>query len=451
MIFSRYSLQIAVRVILIVLNIFFVFYFNDRPDHNLTVLVLSFLVLVQSYFFLRYFTRFQRDISDFLDIVKSSDTTTSLLTKDENKKLKSIYKSFNQIGKQIQKIKLEKESSDIFLKHILDKIPAGMMAFDEKHIILTLNEKAKSILKPPSFSKLDDLEKKFPKLIRWIKIVPPGTTSVFQLEIENHASKYLFSISEFTVLQKHMKIVIFHNIEREIELAETESYLRLIRVITHEINNSLTPITSLAKANRSLLEQNDAAREISEITQEDISDLKENSRVIEERSAGMLEFVSMFRKLTSLPEPERNRIEINGLLQEVSQLFNSDFLNLNIILILKCDPENLTLYADRKMLMQVMINLVKNSIEAVKGADLKNLELRAHKHANKTLIQIIDSGHGIKEDLLDNIFVPFYTTRENGSGIGLSFSKQVMILHKGEIKVSSIPGKQTVFELIFPE
>ena len=295
MVFSRYSLQITIRVILIVANIFFVFLFNERPDHNFTVLALSLLVVVQSYMFLRYFTRFQRDISDFLDIVKSSDTTTSLLSQDENKKFKSIYKSFHQIGKQIQKIKLEKESSDIFLKHILDKIPAGMLAFDEKHIILTFNEKAKSILKPVSFSKLDDLENKFPKLIRWIKVVPPGTTSVFQLEIENHLSKYLFSISEFTVLQKHMKIVIFHNIEMEIELAETESYLRLIRVMTHEINNSLTPITSLANANISLLENSDEAKQISEISQEDITDLIENSRVLEERSAGMLEFVSMFR------------------------------------------------------------------------------------------------------------------------------------------------------------
>jgi signal transduction histidine kinase len=246
-------------------------------------------------------------------------------------------------------------------------------------------------------------------------------------------------------------LVAFQDIHAELEEKEIESWQKLIRVLTHEIMNSITPISSLASTvNTMLIDDNGEKPLIRELDESDVESIKQALDTVQNRSQGLLNFVDIYRNLTRIPKPNFRYFPISECFDRVEQLLKPKIESHNIVCSRKVFPQDLMLTADPDLLDQVIINLVLNSIDAVKNAVNSKISLVAYSNQNnKITIEVQDNGTGIKQDIIDKIFFPFFTSKENGSGIGLSLSRQIMHLHKGSIWVKSKPGEGSVFTLTF--
>ncbi|MFC2090997.1 PAS domain-containing sensor histidine kinase, partial [Bacteroidota bacterium] len=224
----------------------------------------------------------------------------------------------------------------------------------------------------------------------------------------------------------------------------------LIKIITHEINNSLTPITSLAAANRIILTDKKNQVILQKLENEDLADLISNNDVLEERSAGIRKFLSSFSMLTTIPAPNSSEFLLRDVFDKINTIFKSEFRLYNIDFKQECQPEDLHIYADYEMITQVLINLVKNSVFSLKEREEGQIRINALNDVKRRIIKVCDNGRGIEPDVINKIFIPFFTTKENGTGIGLSYSREIIRLHKGTIKVRSSPFEETVFEITLP-
>jgi signal transduction histidine kinase len=244
-------------------------------------------------------------------------------------------------------------------------------------------------------------------------------------------------------------LVAMQNIQFELEEEEMKSWQNLIRVLTHEIMNSITPIASLASTAFGLLKDNQEC-EVPETVNEVMGDVREAVDTIEKRSKGLLTFIENYRKLTRIPKPDFKIVPVKDLFERVEQLIKDQIELKSIRFATQIDPESLTITADAGLIEQVLINLCKNAVEAVDGGIRPKIKLKAETDGRgNSVIKVVDNGKGISEEVAEKIFIPFFTTKQQGSGIGLSLSRQIMRQHKGTLRVSSMPNERTVFKLRF--
>ncbi len=242
----------------------------------------------------------------------------------------------------------------------------------------------------------------------------------------------------------NLPLVSLQNIKPELDLKETETWQKMIRILAHEIINSVSPITSLANSLSALVKKE------SDIKQPVCAKLDKGLTTIKKRGEGMMEFVRKYRNLAILPLPQIAEVSVSELMNELRRLFEEEFIKEKIEFKWKVEPENLSLRVDREQIEQVLINVLKNSIWAVHDQETKKISIHAYPALNKRIhIEVKDSGKGLDEELLDKIFIPFFTTRSEGSGIGLSLARQIMLMHGGNISAHANAVKGSVFILDF--
>jgi len=253
----------------------------------------------------------------------------------------------------------------------------------------------------------------------------------------------------FVLHKQQLMLVAMQDIQGALEEKEMKSWQNLIRVLTHEIMNSITPIASLASTAHGLL-KDERECELPESLNETIGDVRHALNTIEKRSKGLLTFIENYRKLTRIPKPDFKIVSVKDLFERVEHLMKDQFQAHSIEFKKQIDPLSLSLTADQALIEQVLINLCKNAVEALNGVARPKIKLKAGTDAHgNPVIKVIDNGRGIPEDVAGRIFIPFFTTRQQGSGIGLSLSRQIIRLHKGTIGVTSTPNEKTVFKLRF--
>jgi signal transduction histidine kinase len=253
----------------------------------------------------------------------------------------------------------------------------------------------------------------------------------------------------FVLRQQQLILVAMQNIHNELEEKEMKSWQTLIRVLTHEIMNSITPIASLSATAYGLLKNNRECK-MPQSVNEVIGDVRDAVNTIEKRSKGLLDFIENYRKLTRIPKPDFKIVQVKNLFERVANLMKDQLENQAIDFRMQVDPESLEITADRALIEQVLINICKNSVEAVDGVSHPKIELWAGTDGlGNPVVKIIDNGKGISEEVAEKIFIPFFTTKPQGSGIGLSLSRQIMRLHKGTLSVTSKPNVETIFTLRF--
>jgi signal transduction histidine kinase len=256
--------------------------------------------------------------------------------------------------------------------------------------------------------------------------------------------------TELRIRGNTVKLITLQNIQTELQRQELEAWQNLTRVLRHEIMNSITPISSLTSTLREILDQELVKKgEDYELKAEGAEDLRDGLQTIESRSKGLIKFIDAYREYTSLPQPKLNTVRVKELIEKVTQLLKPDFKKKNIQLVTKCDSEYLTVQADEEMIEQVLINLIKNAIEAADHSDLAKIEINGTYTENSVIIEVTDNGPGIIPEAIDRIFVPFFTTKKTGSGIGLALSRQIMQMHNGSLTVVSNPDVKTTFTLRF--
>ena len=320
-----------------------------------------------------------------------------------------------------------------------------MIAFDDNGFVLQLNRFALKLIDLEVFTHVSQLRKVSPVLVEAFKEIRPGENRRVTYTNERGSIQLLITASGITVNGKHTRLLVINDIENEMDEKEIDSWIRLIRVLAHEIMNSIAPITSLSDTLLEIHKTNQAAHTPETIRQNTINGLQ----VISETGKGLVSFVESYRKFTRIPQPEKEIIELNEFIQRMIILCSMEPNFSAITIQTQLTPENIRVYADPNLLGQVMLNLMKNAIQALQNRENPILRVVAEQLPTGNIrLQVIDNGPGIPSDMINEIFVPFFTTKNEGTGIGLSIARQIMRAHGGNLKVSSIPDKETVFTLV---
>jgi len=422
-------------------------YLFSKEDYLFTTGFILFIIIVQTALLIKYVNKTNRELAEFLIHLQQGDTSVVFSKENIEKTFKGLRDSFEKINIDIKQVITEKKQKEHYLNYVIDNVKTGLIAFNESGNIEFINNQAKLFLnkKNGNILNIKSLNNKF---IDILTNTNASESKIIKISINNDLLYLSFSSSEYKIGSKKIKLFTIHDVKQEIEANEIESWQKLTRVLTHEMMNSITPITSLAHSIKRYLKNEDGTISKLNVSNELISDIVENAELIENRSKGLLEFIDNYRTITKLPKPKFETFEISKFLKNCIQLFDNDLINKGIVIKLNVEPENLTLIADKGMIEQVIINLIKNSIDALSNTENPKIELNSFIVENQKIkIQIFDNGSGITPEELENIFVPFYTTKEEGSGIGLSLSRQIMNLHGGNISVKSIPNIETIFTL----
>ncbi|MBA7520810.1 Adaptive-response sensory-kinase SasA [subsurface metagenome] len=350
----------------------------------------------------------------------------------------------------MQNTRIEKEVHYQYLKMVIEHVNIALFCFGPDGEIQLINKAAKKLLRIPGLRNINDIGKIDQKLLKMMQKHDPEKGGLVKTVIDGELLQLSLQGARFKLQGKPYAIFSLQNIKNELEEQELESWQKLIRVLTHEIMNSATPVSSLSTAiNEMLLDEKGKRRDLKQIDPGDLDDMYSSLKTIEDRSKGLLEFVSNYKNLTRLPKPHFIEIYITDLLHHVETLMKPVLLKNYIQLSIKIQKDKMILLADQEMIERLLINLLLNAVDALKNKKNPVIEILALETNRQIFIQVKDNGKGINEDTFEKIFIPFFTTKKQGSGIGLSLSRQIMRLHKGKISVTSNPGEGTIVTLAF--
>ncbi len=404
------------------------------------------IFILQVVWLVAYLNRTNSQIAFFFEAVKNEDSTLRFPVKTGNKALNDLNSSLNRINELIKTIRFELQEQEQFYKTILEHVSAGIIVYRESGNIILSNEAARQLLAYESLTHINQLRRIDQNLFTAVKELQPGNQKLVSFTGRNQTRQLSVKSTVFKTARENLLLIAFHDVKNEMEIKELESWIKLIRVLTHEIMNSVAPITSLSET----ILQYFTALNGNVPSEKVISNTIKGLEVINERGAGLISFVENYRKLTRIPPPEKKPVDLELLFDSTITLFNVEAPDKNINITRDTVPPGLQAIADKKQISQVLINLVKNSAEALKNTPGGTIHLQArYNETGRVQITVTDNGPGIPAELMDKIFIPFFTSRETGTGIGLSLSRQIMLMHGGSLKMESTPGKQTTAILEF--
>jgi nitrogen fixation/metabolism regulation signal transduction histidine kinase len=423
-----------------------------RIDLFFTQLILLLLLIFQVYNLVRFVAQTNRDLSKFLLAIRHKDYSTNFVNQQHLfSSFQELQHGFQDIIHTFKKVEAQKESQYQYFKLIVEHVNVGIITLNEKNEIVLKNKAVTQLLQVPDISSWTILQAKRPAFTQSVELLSREGSRLVEVPVESETRQFSLEVNHVKLLGEPFRIITFQDINTEIEQKEMEAWHKLIRILTHEIMNSVTPVVSLTETMLMILEEeNGNQKQLPEITEENISDIRFSLKTIQKRSGGMLRFLDDYRKLTRIPVPQMESLLINDLFESVARLMQGEFQKQAVKLSIQCSEPGLSIEADGKLIEQVLINLLTNSLQSLEGIYSPIIELNAYQKDNRTIIEVSDNGKGIDADKLDKIFIPFYSTKADGSGIGLSVSKQIMHLHGGSIKVFSQKGVKTSFQLHFP-
>jgi two-component system, NtrC family, nitrogen regulation sensor histidine kinase NtrY len=415
--------------------------------HSITGgIIVLFLFVIQVTELIGYLNRTNRQMAFFFEAVKNEDSTLRFPVHTGNKAVNDLNSGLNRINDLIKTIRFELQEQEQYFQAILQHVSAGIIVHNENGNIILSNEAARNLLAYESLTHVNQLMRIDKNLFTAIKELQPGEQKLVNFTSKNQVRQLSVKSTQFKTARENLLLIAFQDIKNEMEVKELESWIKLIRVLTHEIMNSVAPITSLSQTILEYYTGLNGNLPSEKVINNTIKGLE----VINERGAGLISFVENYRKLTRIPPPEKKPVNVEQLLDNTITLIHVVPPENSIRISREVNPSNLQVLADKKQISQVLINLVKNSVEALKNSEGGMVTLRARlNEAGRTEVTVTDNGPGIPPELMDKIFIPFFTAKESGTGIGLSLSRQIMMLHGGSLKMESVPGKQTTAILEF--
>jgi nitrogen fixation/metabolism regulation signal transduction histidine kinase len=395
-----------------------------------------------------YLNAINRKVAFFFDAVVNDDTTLHYAEQLRTQSLRLLHQSMNKVNSHIAKIKLSNEHNEKFFHEMLKLSASGLIAVDEKGYIEEINDAALECIGLPHITHLELLKQKNSDLYEQMTLIKPGQSRTIKMLHNSELRLFSLKVAVLQFGEKRYRLYTISDIRAELEENELDSWQKLIRVMTHEIMNSVAPITSLSNTLSRIFIKDKKPLPASEITENHISNIIHGLEVIENTGKGLMRFVEDYRKLTRLPEPVFKSIDIRKWLNSIQLLMKNKLEEENIEIKVTKKSMLDEIIGDEKLLTQVMINILNNATDALKSTVNKKIRIHiSDGQSGRLKMSISDNGAGIPPEEIDKIFIPFYTTKEKGSGIGLSLSRKIMRLHKGSISVHSEPGRQTTFVL----
>ena len=449
MLFSNFKFKVVFRVVILTLILASFIYLLQQPGKAVSTVILAGFAILSIGELIRFVTQTNRKLTRFLESVKYSDFISGF-TVDNNlgSSFKDLNKAFNEVLEAFRKARSEKEEHWLYLNTVIQHVGAGLISFDANGDIQLMNTVAKRLLHSPQLRNIHELEKDHAKIFEILSNIDPGKNAMCRVDDRTNLS---IRATAIRMRGEAYKLVALQNIQTELQQNEIESWQNLTRVLRHEIMNSMTPIASLTSTlNDILAEELEEKAGHFELSVEGVDDIHEGLNTIASRSKALIHFIDAYRDYTSIPMPRIQTLVVQDLIEEVGALLKIEIRKSKIEFSFETIPTNLEVAADAELIEQVLINLIKNAVEAVgNNKHGKVLVKGGYDPAGEVFISVSDNGGGIPPEALDRIFIPFYTTKKTGSGIGLALSRQIMQLHNGSLSVESHVNQYTIFTMHF--
>ncbi|HEY4154931.1 MAG TPA: ATP-binding protein [Puia sp.] len=443
--FKRFELRILIRVIFLfaVLCVTAAVVIEAQPIY---LIILLPVLAYQFSDFYRFFRKTQDELDQFVESVHYRDFSRHFDVNRAPDELKTMRRGFNDINSTFKIISREKETQFLYLQKILELVETGILSYEmESGNVVWMNDSLKRILGIPYLKTMQSLEKRDAYLFKEINQLQPGIGKIVSISRDNGIVKVLASATAFQTDSKMFKLAAFQNVNEALDETEAKAWQKLLSVMTHEIMNSVAPISSLADT---MLDRLQKATELMREQPSAIEDLELGIETIRRRSEGLLKFAETYRNLNKIVAPTVKRTLLRDLFENLHQLMLPTLDQKKVLLEVILQNPELSYELDATLIEQVLINLLVNAIEAVKDKPNPRIQLSAFNASNNKInIKVADNGCGIPASLMDRIFIPFFSTRKNGSGIGLSLCQQILMLHKGSIQVQSVENEGSVFTL----
>jgi two-component system nitrogen regulation sensor histidine kinase NtrY len=451
MVFNRFRIAIAWRVIILALSVLLFFLLLELPRYRFSVFIIGLLFILEVILLIRFVERTNRKLTRFFESIRYADFSSSFSDPGLGKSFEDLSREFNLVIDAFRKYRTEKEEHFNYLQTVIQHVSIGIIVFQKDGRVDVFNQAMSKMLRIKNIRNVSDLGKIKDDLPATLMGLKPGDSTLFKVITRDELLQLSITATGFRMRGEDYTLVSMQNISAELDEKEIESWQKMIRVLTHEIMNSITPITSLASTVHDMtIRREDGKIKMNVLDEEDTESVDKAITTIQNRSQGLLNFVEVYRDLTRIPKPNFRYFRISELFDRCSLLLKPKMEELGIACSSKVFPPDLMITADPDLIDQVVINLMLNAIDAVKEVENPKITILATvNNANRVVIDFQDNGTGIMPDILDKIFMPFFTSKKHGNGIGLSLSRQIMHLHKGSILVRSKPEEGTVFTLVF--
>jgi two-component system, NtrC family, nitrogen regulation sensor histidine kinase NtrY len=451
MVFNRFRIAIVIRVVILALTVILLFLMLELPRYRFTAVLIGLLIILEVILLVRYVERTNRKLTRFFESIRYADFSSSFSDPGLGKSFEGLSREFNQVIEAFRKYRTEKEEHYNYLQTVIQHVSIGILVYKRDGKIEVFNQAISKILRIRNIRFVSDLSRIKEELPAAIMGLRAGDSTLFKVFTGDALLQLSMTATEFRMHGEDFTLVSMQNISAELDEKEIESWQKMIRVLTHEIMNSITPITSLASTVHDMtIRREDGKIKLNILDEEDLESFDSAITTIEKRSKGLLNFVEIYRDLTRIPKPNFRYFRVQELFDRCHQLLKPKIDELGIECNSKVFPPDLMITADPDLIDQVVINLMLNAIDAVKDVQSPKINVLATiNNSNRVVIDFQDNGTGIMPDIMDKIFMPFFTSKKHGNGIGLSLSRQIMHLHKGTILVRSKPEEGTVFTLVF--
>lgn len=446
--YNNFYFNIILRILLlIVLSIAAAFYLFIEVNLWLggILAIIAFFIAI---FLIRYFNNINRWMTYFLLGIENEDTTLKPPPKSGNKSIDDVYKGMNRLNELFKNAKIEISTQEQYFKKVINQSATGLFSINAHNRIININPAATKLTGLYNFHHINALLKIDKALPNFLIHHPlQKTSAIFE---NQYGQKLLFKLSEIKTSHERLRLVAVSDITKELDNGEVEAWIKLARTLSHEIMNNIAPITTLSQVISSYFEKNNQVLAVEELNQKTINNTIKGLNVIEDRSTGLMKFVENYRKFTKLPKPEIRNINLSELLKN-SLIAIYTYPYVDQLEIKTKIPNDIYIETDPQMLNLVIHNLLKNAYESLLNQDINKaiLKVNLQNQNQLTSIEIANNGPEIPAEIKEQIFVPFFTTKENGSGVGLSLSKQMMLKMNGDIYLKPKDDDFTCFVVGF--
>ncbi|MCY7422098.1 MAG: HAMP domain-containing histidine kinase [Chitinophagaceae bacterium] len=445
--FRNFEWRILLRVLLMFISLSLAAYLFVTSYFLFFGLLVPLLVY-QVVEFYRFHYKAYEELNQFVESIHYRDFSRNFDVKHAPIELKPLRKGFNEINDTFKIISKEKETQYQYLQKILELVDTGILSYrEEDGLVVWMNESLKKMMQLPYLKTIHSLQKRDESLYASIMTLKPGETKIATAHLEKTSFKILLSGTAFQTDGQKFKLIAFQNVDEALDETESKAWQKLLNVMTHEIMNSIAPISSLADTLKHRLQLSIKNLDNSGGS---VDDLELGIETIKRRSEGLLKFAETYRNLNKITKPNVKQVLVRDLFENLYQLMQPTLDQKNIEMEIVLKDTELVLEADTSLIEQVLINLVVNSVEAVKDSPSAHIMLSAFRASdNRVILKVSDNGAGMTQEVMEKIFIPFFSTKKSGGGIGLSLCKQIMMLHKGNIQIQSVEGKGSSFSLQF--
>lgn len=444
MVFKNFRFQLVVRVMILIVAITLLAWCLVH-EFFLRSIYLGVGIIVLVIELIWYVDRFNRDVKSFMVSLLHRDFTTRYQATGKSKSFDELYAMLDRISGAFKKLSQEKEVQFRYLEMLVEHMRVGILSVDQDGKVYLANQALKDLLKKEVISSVKSLELLDESFAKELRGISTGETRLIKLRVQNELLQLSIHASEFKLEDKYYKLISMQNIRNELDVREMEAWQKLIRVLTHEIMNSVSPVISLSATLHGLVHQYQI--EIHKKDSELFSTLDKGLEAIKVRSEGLYNFTQSYRKLTGIPKVSMKNVNVKGIIERVHLLMETKLRDHGVLL--KVANMDVEIIVDPDLMEHVLINLLLNAIEALADTKEALIEIRVSvEQAGNVRIMVIDNGEGMDEATAEKIFIPFFTTRKNGSGIGLAITKQILQLHHADIQFTTALGQGTEFSIL---